>query len=66
MAGRHCARQSQVSSSRFRFQKMQRPAARMFSWELSRPRFDSANGDRPFVGTRRANGASVFRMNESS
>jgi hypothetical protein len=38
----------------------------MFSWELSRARFDSAGDRRPFVGIRRANAAHVSRMDEIS
>jgi len=37
----------------------------MFSWELARAFLGNA-GDRPIVGTRRANGAGVSRVNKSS
>jgi hypothetical protein len=38
----------------------------MFSLELSGARLDNAAFDRPFFGTRRANGAGVSRMSEIS
>src|SRR5690348_17158671 len=48
-----------------RFRKTPRFAARMFSWELPPVRLDGV-GDRPFVGTHRANGADVSRNDEIS